>query len=117
MWKAVDWVGRGLGMLAGGGAAFLWISAIWFPRDGLDLSGPYLLPTAVLMAVIGLVSAIASYHAHLRIMLIGFVASFLPVGLALMDADHFLRYASRLNIVLAVATLVILVARLGEKNE
>jgi hypothetical protein len=109
--------GRVLGMLSGGICSFLWISAIWFPTDGLSLEGAYLLPTSILMAVIGLVAAIAAYHGHSKVMLIGFIASFLPVGIALLDAEHFLRYAGMLNIVLAMATVLTAVGHRLESNQ
>ena len=96
-----------LGMPAGGLASFLWISAIWFPTDGLNLGGAYLLPTSILMALFGLVGAIAAFNGHSKVMLVCFIASFLPIGIALLDSSHFLRYAGMLNIVSGVATALV----------
>ncbi len=104
-------------MLAGGVASFLWISAVWFPTDGLDLSGAYLLPVSILMALIGLVGAIAAYNGHAKVMLIAFIASFLPVGIALLDAEHFLRYAGIMNVVLGIATCIVWLTAAREARE
>jgi hypothetical protein len=114
MHHTIDLTGRVLGTAAGGIASFLWISAIWFPTDGMNLEGAYLLPTSILMALIGLVSAIASFNGHVKVMLVGFIASFLPVGIALLDAEHFLRFAGVANIVLGIATALTWFGRAAE---
>ncbi len=114
--QSIDWAGRLLGAAAGIGTSFLWISAIWFPTDGLMLTGAYLLPVSVMLAIIALIAAISSWHGHAIVMFVSFIALFLPVGITLLDADHFLRYAGVLNIVLAIASALVWLGRRGEKR-
>jgi len=111
MGRAIEWTGRVTGCIAGSITSFLWISAIWFPTDGMTISGVSLLPLALLMALAALVATIASYHGHAVVLVVVFVASFLPVGLALLEAQHFLRFAGMLNIVMVAAAALIAYGR------
>jgi hypothetical protein len=114
MGRIVERTGRLIGTAAGAITGFLWISAIWFPTGGLTISGVSLLPLSLLMALAALVAAIAAYHGHATVLVLVFIASFLPVGLVLLDAEHFLRFAGLLNIVLVLAAGLI---GLGRKLE
>jgi len=108
--------GRLLGAAAGGGASFLWISAIWFPTEFEFFEGAYVLPTVILMAILALVGAIAAWNRHTKVMLIAFIACFLPVGITLLDAEGFLRYVGVLNIVLGIATALTALGHSMEKD-
>ena len=69
------------------------------------------------MAIGGLIGAIAAYHGHTKVMLIVFLASFLPVGIALLDAEHFLRYAGMLNIVTGITAGLIALGKFLESTK
>lgn len=79
--------------------------------NGLEFSGASQFPVALLMAFAALVATIASYHGHMTVLFVVSFVSFVPIGFALLDADHFLRYAGVLNIVLAAAAGLIALGR------
>ena len=116
MGRVIEWAGRGVGCVAAAVTSFLWISAIWFPTDGMTISGVSLLPLALMMALAALVATIASYHGHATVLVVVSFLSFVPIGFALLEAEHFLRYAGMLNIVLAVAAGLIAIGRSMEQT-
>ena len=71
--------GRAVGMLAGGATAALWVTLIWVPFGGLSLDGIGV-AVGAMMALFGLVAAIASWHGHATVVFFCFVASFFGVG-------------------------------------
>ena len=110
--------GRGIGILAGGATAALWIAVIWFPVGGFMLEG-YGVAVGAMMALLGLVGAIASWHGHAAVVFFCFVASFFGVGAFSLNVDHWFRIFGILDLLLFVASAMIWYsARRGEnRNE
>jgi hypothetical protein len=113
--KMLNLVGRGLGMLAGCTAAFLWMLAIWVPGAALSMTGVNLL-VALLMALMALFAAIASLRGHVVVLVILFVASFLPVGLVLLGAEHWLRWVGYADLCYVGAAALIWLGRRGSRS-
>lgn len=108
--RVVDYAGRALGALAGGLVAALWMLGLWLPESGIALSGINFV-VALLMALLGLFAVIASLRAHAGVLLVLFVASFFPVGFALLGGEHWLAWAGRLNVCYLVAGVLIWLGR------
>jgi hypothetical protein len=105
-----------VGALAGGVLALLWVYAIWFPSGGLTLAGPSII-VAGLMALLAIFGAIASSKGHSTVLLLIFIASFLPVGGYLLGVDHWLRWLGALDLMLLLAAgLIWWGARTGEPS-
>lgn len=102
MGATLSMLGRGLGVVAGGALAVLWVYAIWFPGGGLTITGLSVL-VAGLMALFALVAAIAATKGHAVVIFVVFVASFLPVGAMLLGVAHWLRFVGILDCLLLVA--------------
>ena len=109
----IELTGRALGALAGASAALLWVYAIWFPSGGLTISGPSVV-VAGLMAVLAIFAGIASVKGHAKVLVVIFVASFLPVGGYLLGVDHWLRWIGVIDAALPIAALLI---RLGRRPQ
>lgn len=69
------------------------------------------MPIALLMALAALIATIAAWHGHATVLVVVSFVSFVPIGFALLDADHFLRYAGMMNVVLAIAAGLIAIGR------
>ena len=110
--KAVEYAGRGLGALSGAIVSVLWMVALWVPSAGFALTGINFV-VALLMAMLALFAVIASVRGHALVLVVLFVASFLPVGLALADADHWMSWVARLNVCYLLAAGLI---RLGQRG-
>jgi hypothetical protein len=102
--RALDLLGRGIGMLAGGLTSFIWIYEIWL--GDVSITGVSVL-VAGLLAFASLIAAIAAFHGQSAIVFIVFVPSFLPIGGYLLGVDHWLRIVGVLNILLLLAGLMI----------
>jgi hypothetical protein len=96
-------IGRGLGMLAGGVTAALWVSVIWFPIEGFSLQGISVVVGGML-AVFGLVAAIAAYHGHATVIFACFVLSFFGVGTFALNVDNWFRIFGVLDLLMLVAS-------------
>lgn len=109
--------GRALGIVAGGITAALWIAIIWFPVGGFMLEGIGV-ATGALMAVLGLVAAIASWHGHAAVVFGCFVASFFGIGAFALNVDHWFRIFGILDLALLLASAMIwYAAKFGETQE
>lgn len=113
MMKAVDYAGRAIGAGAGAGVALLWMYGIWLPSAGVSLTGINLV-VSLLMALLALFAVIASVRGHAIVLVIVFAASFFPVGIALLGAEHWLSWAGRLNVCYLLAGCLIWLGRRGE---
>lgn len=89
--------GQGIGALSGTGACFLWMIAIWFPANELNLTGISLI-VAFLMMLISLTAVIASIKKHGRVLIFLFLISFFPVGLYLLMLPHWYRWIGVFNL-------------------
>jgi len=111
--KAVEYAGRGLGALSGAIVSLMWMLALWIPSAGFELTGINFV-VALLMAMLALFAVIASVRGHGVVLIVLFVASFLPVGLALAGADHWMSWVGRLNVCYLLAAGLI---RVGQKGQ
>ena len=108
--RIVDFVGRGIGAASGAIVAILWMLGVWMPTSGLALTGINFV-VALLMALAAIFAVIASIRGHAGVLLVVFVASFFPVGVALIGAEHWLRWAGALNVCYLVAAILIWLGR------
>ena len=100
--RIVAYAGRALGAVSGALAAVLWMGALWLPESGMVLTGINFV-VGLLMALLALFAVIAAVRGHAAALVVLFVASFFPVGLVLLGADHWLGWAGRLNVCYLVA--------------
>lgn len=108
--------GRGAGMLAGGSTALLWVLIIWVEIGGFRLEGIGV-AVGAMMAIFGLIAAIASWHGHAAVVFVCFVASFFGVGAFSLNVDHWFRIFGLLDLLLLAASLMIWFgARAGESR-
>ena len=108
--------GRAIGMLAGGITAALWVAIIWFPVGGFMLDGIGVAVGAML-ALFGLIAAIASWHGHATVVFVCFVASFFGVGAFALNVNHWFRIFGVLDLLLLAASAMIwFAARTREKK-
>lgn len=112
--RIVDYAGRAIGAAAGAGGAVLWMLWIWMPDSGLALTGMNFV-VGLLMTLFALLAVIASVRGHPAALLVLFVASFLPVGLLLIRADHWLAWIGRLNLGYLLAAALIRLGRRGAR--
>ena len=106
--------GRGIGMLAGGVTAMLWVAVIWFPVGGFMLEG-YNVAVGAVMAAIGLTAAIASWHGHATVIFFCFVLSFFGIGAFALNVDHWFRIFGVLDLLLLVSSAMIWFSGRGEE--
>jgi hypothetical protein len=95
--KLLNLLGRGIGALSGALLAVCWTYVMWVPAAGLHLSGVSFI-VALLLALAGLFSVIAAVRGHSLVLVLAFVASFFPIGVTLLQVDHWLRWAGWLDI-------------------
>lgn len=108
--RAVELAGRGVGACSGAVVAVLWMVAMWVPAAGFAVTGISFV-VALLMAMLALFAAIAAVRGHALVLVVLFVASFLPVGFALVGADHWVSWIGRLNLCYLLAAALIWLGR------
>jgi hypothetical protein len=104
--NALNMAGRALGAMCGVAIAAAWAVAIWFPEAGLPLAGITVV-VALLMLLLAVVGIIASVHGHALVLIVVFSASFVPVGLMLLDLDNWFRWIGGLNLGFLLAGLLV----------
>ena len=104
-------IGRGLGALCGAALAVIWAFAFWVPAAGLTLPGVSAVG-AVMFAAFALFATIASVRGHATVVVLLFLASFFPVGAALIRIDHWFRIVGWLDLGLGVAAALLWLTRL-----
>jgi hypothetical protein len=113
MAKAINWLGRGLGVVCAAVLAVAWSYALWVPSAGLPLSGVSVIMALALVAF-AVFAGIASVYGHAVVVVLLFLASFFPIGAFLMSADHWLKWMGWLDLgLLAAAVLMWTSARRG----
>jgi hypothetical protein len=113
MAKTIHWLGRGLGVLCAAALALAWAFALWVPSAGLPSSGVNVVAALAFLAF-AVFAGIASAYGHAVVVVLLFLASFFPVGAALMTAQHWLRWVGWGDLgLLAAAVLMWASARRG----
>jgi hypothetical protein len=111
MAKAINWLGRALGLFCGAGLAAAWAFTMWLPAsDRLDLTGVNVIG-ALMFLMLAVFASIASVHGHATVIVLAFIASFFPIGVSLLPRDHWLQWAGWLDLGLLVAALLIWATR------
>jgi hypothetical protein len=105
LWRSLSWLGRAVGALTGALLSVAWSFAIWVPTQGVALTG-FSFVVALLMAAFALFATIASIKGHFVVVVLVFLASFFPVGVALITADHWLQWIGRLDFGYLIAALL-----------
>jgi hypothetical protein len=111
--KLIVETGRWLGMAAGALLAALWSYIMWVPNGGLDVSSVssvgrfVILLIGFVMCLCGIIAAIAAYRRHSAVLMVAFIASFLPVGAVMIRDDSPLRWLGILDVVLLAAAALI----------
>ena len=106
MAKAINWLGRAIGLVCAAGLSAAWAYVLWVPSDGLTITGVNVIG-ALMFLVLALFAAIASVYGHAVVIGLAFIASFFPIGVALLPREHWLHWAGWLDIGLLVATVLI----------
>ena len=78
MAKAINWLGRVLGMLCAAALALAWAFALWVPAAGL--SAGVSVVTALVLVAFAVFAGIASAYGHAVVLVLFFLASFFPIG-------------------------------------
>jgi hypothetical protein len=110
MAKAINLLGRALGLVCGAGLAGVLAYVLWVPSAGLTVSGINVV-TALLLVAFAVFAAIASVYGHAAVIVLLFLASFFPVGAFLMPTDHWLKWVGWVDIGLLIAAVLIWVTR------
>lgn len=105
MAKAINWLGRALGLVCAAALAGAWAFALWVPAAGLTLSGISVV-TALLLVVFALFAGIASVYGHAVVVALLFLASFFPVGVFLLPTDHWLKWVGWVDLGLLVSAVL-----------
>jgi hypothetical protein len=110
MAKAINWLGRALGVVCGAGLAGIWAFVLWVPAYGLTVTGISIV-TALLLVAFAVFAAIAAVYGHAAVIALLFLASFFPVGAFLMPTDHWLKWVGWVDLGLLVAAVLIWATR------
>jgi len=111
MAKAINWVGRILGMLCAAALAISWAYTLWVPAAGLALHGVSVIMALALVAF-AVFAGIASAYGHAVVLVLFFLASYFPIGAFLMGTDHWLKWVGWGDLgLLAAAVLLWATAR------
>lgn len=106
MGKAINRLGRALGLVCAAGAAGAWAFVLWVPAAGLTVTGISVV-TALLLVAFAVFAGIAAVYGHAVVLALLFLASFFPVGAFLMPTDHWLKWVGWADLGLLVAAVLI----------
>jgi hypothetical protein len=109
--------GRILGMIAGGVSAMLWMYVIWVPIGDFMLEGATGVAYGFVMALLGIVAAIAAFHGHYTVLFFCFVVSFFGVGAFSLNVDHWFRIFGILDLILLAASAMIWFSARGRRRK
>lgn len=86
MAKAINWLGRILGMLCATALAMAWAFALWVPAAGLSAGVSVI--AALAFVAFAVFAGVASAYGHAVVLVLFFLASFFPIGATfLMQPD------------------------------
>lgn len=107
MAKAINWLGRALGLVCSAALAGIWAFVLWVPSGGFSVEGVNVVGGLMFLAL-AVFAAIASVHGHATVIALVFLASFFPIGVSLMPRDHWLHWVGWLDLGLLVAAVLLL---------
>jgi hypothetical protein len=110
MGKMVNWFARGLGVICAVAAAGMWAFDLWVPGAGLT-SGGVNVVMQLLLVTFAIFAGIAAANGHAVVVTLFFLASFFPVGAALMFAQHWLRWVGWIDLGLLAAAVLLFATR------
>jgi hypothetical protein len=96
-----------MGALAGALLSVLWSYAMWVPEAGLPSLSGISFAVALLMCFVAIIAVIASTRGHSGVLMVAFLASFLPVGAVLIQVDLWFQWVGLLDLLLLAATALI----------
>jgi hypothetical protein len=94
-------LGRAIGAFSGALLCVCWLYVMWVPTAGLHLTGVSFV-VAFLLALAGLFSVIAAVRGHSIVLILAFLASFFPIGVTLVQVNHWLQWVGWLDVGLGV---------------
>jgi hypothetical protein len=106
MSKALNWLGRALGVVCAAVLASAWAFVLWVPSAGLTVSGISVV-VALLLVAFAVFAGIAAAYGHAVVLTLLFLASFFPVGAFLMPTDHWLKWVGWVDLGLLAAAVLI----------
>jgi hypothetical protein len=106
MAKAINLLGRALGLMSAAALAAAWAFALWVPSAGLTLTGISVV-TALLLVGFAVFAGIAAIHGHAIVVALLFLASFFPVGVFLLPTDHWLKWVGWVDLGLLLSAVFI----------
>jgi hypothetical protein len=107
MAKAINWLGRALGLVCGATLAGIWALVLWVPSGGFSVEGVNVVG-GLMFLVLAVFAAIAAVHGHATVIALVFLASFFPIGVSLLPRDHWLHWVGWLDLGLLVAAILLL---------
>ena len=110
MAKAINWLGRALGILCSAALASAWAYVLWVPSAGLTLEN-FNVVTALFFVILAIFAGIAAAHGHAAVVALAFLASFFPIGVSLLPRDHWLQWVGWLDVGLLVSAVLIWLGR------
>jgi hypothetical protein len=107
MAKALNWLGRALGVVCSAILASIWAYVLWVPSAGLISLAGVSVVTALLLVTLAVFAGIAAVHGHAVVIALLFLASFFPVGAFLMPTDHWLKWVGWVDLGLLVSAVLL----------
>ena len=107
MAKAINWLGRALGLVCGAALAGIWALVLWVPSGGFSVEGVNVVG-ALMFVALAVFAAIASVYGHATVIALVFLASFFPIGVSLLPRDHWLHWVGWLDLGLLIAAVLLL---------
>jgi hypothetical protein len=107
MAKAINWLGRALGLVCGATLAGIWALVLWVPSGGFSVEGVNVVG-GLMFLILAVFAAIAAVHGHATVIALAFLASFFPIGVSLLPRDHWLHWVGWLDLGLLVAAILLL---------
>lgn len=110
MARALHYLARALGVVSAAALAGMWTFALWVPAAGLKISGVSVI-MALLLVAFALFAGIASAYGHATVVMLFFLASFFPIGEALLRVDHWLGWVGWIDLGLLAAAVLLWLTR------
>ncbi|MDG2089281.1 MAG: hypothetical protein P8J68_11140 [Arenicellaceae bacterium] len=110
MRKIIFMVGQSIGVLSGTVVFAIWCYAMWAPASVMSLSG-ITLSGAFVLSLLAILAIIVSIKGHSLGLFLVFFLSFFPIGFFFLTEDHWLQWASWLNLCYLVGAMIMYQSR------